>query len=79
MLFKQGKILVGTKENSVVEIGEKGGSAQVVVSAHGEGEVWGLYPHPNQPKFITASYDGSVRLWDLQTKVNHSSLVIWWP
>ncbi|XP_064600933.1 echinoderm microtubule-associated protein-like 6 [Liolophura sinensis] len=72
----KGKILVGTKENSVVEIGEKGGSAQVVVSAHGEGEVWGLYPHPSQPKFITASYDGSVRLWDLQTKTSVAKLVV---
>ncbi|BFZ11617.1 hypothetical protein BsWGS_14656 [Bradybaena similaris] len=64
----KGKILVGTKDNSILEISEKSGTIQVVVAGHGEGEVWGLDQHPTAPKFITASYDGTVRLWDIPSK-----------
>lgn len=55
--------------NSVIEIGEKDGHIQVLLSAHGEGELWGLDSHPAVPRFITASFDGTVRLWDLTNKV----------
>ncbi|XP_071162130.1 echinoderm microtubule-associated protein-like 6 [Mytilus edulis] len=64
----KGKILVGTKMNSVIEIGEKDGNIQVLLSAHAEGELWGLDSHPSIPRFITASFDGTVRLWDLTNK-----------
>ncbi|KAL5008221.1 hypothetical protein ScPMuIL_013802 [Solemya velum] len=64
----KGKILVGTKDNNVIEIGEKNGTIQVLVGGHGEGEVWGLDRHPTLPRFITASYDGTVRIWDLGNK-----------
>ena len=39
------------------------------MAGHGEGEVWGLDRHPSQPRFITASYDGTVRIWDIANKV----------
>ena len=52
-----------------MEISEKTGTVQVVVGGHSEGEVWGLDVHPTTSKFITASYDGTVRLWDLASKV----------
>ncbi|XP_055878559.1 echinoderm microtubule-associated protein-like 6 isoform X2 [Biomphalaria glabrata] len=64
----KGKILVGTKDNCVLEISEKTGTVQMLVAGHGEGEVWGLDRHPTMSKFITASYDGTVRLWDITTK-----------
>ena len=67
--LNQGKILVGSKDNDVIEISEKTGNVQVVVGGHSEGEVWGLDVHPTASKFITASYDGTVRLWDLSSKV----------
>lgn len=60
---------MGTKDNSILEISEKSGTIQVVVAGHGEGEVWGLDQHPAAPKYITASYDGTVRLWDIPSKV----------
>ncbi|GFS05106.1 echinoderm microtubule-associated protein-like 6 [Elysia marginata] len=64
----KGKILLGTKDNCIVEIAEKTGNVHVLVAGHGEGEVWGLDRHPTASKFITAGYDGTVRLWDLATK-----------
>ena len=67
----QGKILVGTGDNNVLEIAEKNGAIQVIVSGHGEGQVWGLDRHPVLSQFITASFDGSVCLWDALAKVLH--------
>ncbi|GFN97686.1 echinoderm microtubule-associated protein-like 6 [Plakobranchus ocellatus] len=64
----KGKILVGTKDNCILEVAEKTGNVHVLVAGHGEGEVWGLDRHPTAAKFITAGYDGTVRLWDLASK-----------
>ncbi|XP_012942464.1 echinoderm microtubule-associated protein-like 6 isoform X2 [Aplysia californica] len=64
----KGKILIGSKDNSVMEISEKSGTVNVVVAGHSEGEVWGLDRHPTSAKFITSSYDGTVRLWDIPSK-----------
>ena len=69
VFFFQGKILIGTKDNDVIEVGEKNGQLSVLVAGHGEGEVWGLDRHPTAPRFITASYDGTVRIWDIANKV----------
>lgn len=70
IVLPQGKILVGTKDNDVIEIGEKNGLISVLVGGHAEGEVWGLDKHPTLPQFITASYDGTVRIWDIVGKVS---------
>ena len=67
--YFKGKILIGSKDNDVMEISEKSGAVTVVVGGHAEGEVWGLDRHPSLPRFITASYDGTVRLWDVSSKV----------
>jgi len=76
VVLYQGKILVGTKDNSILEVGEKNGIIQVLVAGHAEGEVWGLDVHPSTSRFITASFDGSVRLWDIVTKVRFPELLI---
>ena len=36
---------------------------------HAEGEMWGLAVHPSAERFVTASDDGTVRMWDLVQKV----------
>jgi WD40 repeat protein len=39
-----------------------------------EGEIWGLATHPSKDIFISASNDGTARIWDLADKVKgHSS------
>lgn len=34
-----------------------------------EGEIWGLATHPSKDMFISASNDGTARIWDLADKV----------
>ena len=41
----------------------------MLLSSHGEGEMWGLAMHPGKLQFVTASEDKSVRLWDIGSKV----------
>ena len=65
----QGKILVGTKASEFIEISEKTAEAKMVTCGHGEGELWGLHTHPSELKFVTASDDGTLRMWDITAKV----------
>ena len=65
----QGKILVGTKDSDFIEINEKTGSVTTLMYGHAEGEMWGLAVHPSAERFVTASDDGTVRMWDLVQKV----------
>ena len=60
---------MGTKESEFIELNEKTGEANALTCGHGEGELWGLATHPSSNKFITASEDGTVRLWDVVNKV----------
>lgn len=62
---------MGTKSNEMIIINEKSGQGQVVMNAHSEGELWGLAVHPSIPQFVTASDDGSLRIWDLKTNVSN--------
>jgi microtubule-associated protein-like 5/microtubule-associated protein-like 6 len=66
----QGKILVGTRDNNIFEINEKSGSASVLMAGHGEGLLWGLDCHPSSSRFLTAGFDNTLRMWDLQTRVS---------
>ncbi|XP_038072339.1 echinoderm microtubule-associated protein-like 6 [Patiria miniata] len=65
----KGKILVGTKDSEVIEIGEKNGQVTMLVQGHGEGEIWGLATHPSKELFASASDDGTIRIWDAQKMV----------
>ena len=53
-----------------VEISEKSGEMKLINCGHGDGELWGLAVHPTTDKFVTASADNNVRLWDITAKVN---------
>ena len=61
--------MVGTKQCEFVEINEKSGDSKIISCGHGSGELWGLAAHPSMEKFVSASDDGTVRLWDITSRV----------
>ncbi|XP_033874936.2 echinoderm microtubule-associated protein-like 6 isoform X2 [Acipenser ruthenus] len=64
----KGKILVGTKDGEIIEVGEKNAASNILINGHMEGEIWGLATHPSKDMFISASDDGTIRIWDLADK-----------
>lgn len=68
-LLPQGKILVGTKDGEIIEVGEKNAASNILLDSHGRGGIWGLSAHPAKELCITASDDATIRLWDLADKV----------
>lgn len=75
---KQGKILVGTKDGEILEVGEKNAASNLLIDCHMEGEIWGLATHPSKDIFISASNDGTARIWDLSDKVSITKLKSLW-
>lgn len=65
----QGKILVGTKDGEIMEVGEKNAASNTMINGHTQGGIWGLATHPFKDVFISASDDGTIRIWDLADKV----------
>ncbi|KAB0375028.1 hypothetical protein FD755_013520, partial [Muntiacus reevesi] len=61
----KGKILVGTRNAEIIEVGEKNAACNVLVNGHVDGPVWGLATHPSRDFFLSAAEDGTVRLWDI--------------
>ncbi|KAM9714304.1 echinoderm microtubule-associated protein-like 5 isoform 3-T3 [Dama dama] len=61
----KGKILVGTRNAEIIEVGEKNAACNVLVNGHMDGPVWGLATHPSRDFFLSAAEDGTVRLWDI--------------
>lgn len=70
----QGKILVGTKNAEIIEVGEKNAACNILVNGHMDGPIWGLGTHPSRDVFLSAAEDGTVRLWDIPEKVRGVSL-----
>ncbi|XP_072121311.1 echinoderm microtubule-associated protein-like 6 isoform X4 [Mobula birostris] len=64
----KGKILVGTKDCEIIEVGEKNAASNSLIDGHMEGEIWGLATHPLKDLLISASDDGTIRIWDLADK-----------
>ncbi|MEQ2271917.1 Echinoderm microtubule-associated protein-like 6, partial [Xenotaenia resolanae] len=64
----KGKILVGTKDGEIIEVGEKNAASNLLLDSHGQGGIWGLAAHPVKELCITASDDATIRLWDLSDK-----------
>uniref|UniRef100_A0A8D1JQQ0 EMAP like 5 n=1 Tax=Sus scrofa TaxID=9823 RepID=A0A8D1JQQ0_PIG len=64
----KGKILVGTRNAEIIEVGEKNAACNILVNAHVDGPIWGLAAHPSRDFFLSAAEDGTVRLWDIADK-----------
>ncbi|TTD32934.1 Echinoderm microtubule-associated protein-like 6 [Bagarius yarrelli] len=64
----KGKILVGTKDGEIIEVGEKNAASNTLINGHTQGRIWGLATHPCKDLFISASDDGTIRIWDLADK-----------
>ncbi|KAJ8392415.1 hypothetical protein AAFF_G00075400 [Aldrovandia affinis] len=64
----KGKILVGTKDGEIIEVGEKNAASNILINGHTQGGIWGLATHPSKDTFISASDDGTIRIWDLLDK-----------
>ncbi|XP_034043528.1 echinoderm microtubule-associated protein-like 6 [Thalassophryne amazonica] len=64
----KGKILVGTKDGQIMEVGEKNAASNTMINGHTQGGIWGLATHPFKDVFISASDDGTIRIWDLSDK-----------
>ncbi|XP_063080185.1 echinoderm microtubule-associated protein-like 5 [Engraulis encrasicolus] len=62
----KGKILVGTRNAEILEVCEKNAACSILVNGHTDA-VWGLgtHTHPSRDVFLSASDDGTVRLWDI--------------
>lgn len=60
---------MGTKDGEIIEVGEKNAASNILIDGHMEGEIWGLATHPSKDIFISASNDGTARIWDLADKV----------
>lgn len=72
LLLCQGKILVGTRNAEIIEVGEKNAACNILVNGHMDGPIWGLGTHPSRDVFLSAAEDGTVRLWDIPEKVRHT-------
>ncbi|XP_048456030.1 echinoderm microtubule-associated protein-like 5 [Rhincodon typus] len=64
----KGKILVGTRNAEIIEVGEKNAACNVLINNHMDGPIWGLSTHPIKDIFLSAAEDGTVRLWDITEK-----------
>ena len=69
MFLLKGKILVGTRNAEIIEVGEKNAACNILVNGHMDGPIWGVGTHPTRDVFLSAAEDGTVRLWDIPEKV----------
>ncbi|KAA8578092.1 hypothetical protein FQN60_011516, partial [Etheostoma spectabile] len=50
------------------KVGEKNAASNTMINGHTKGGIWGLATHPFKDVFISASDDGTIRIWDLADK-----------
>lgn len=66
------KLLVGTKSSDIVEVDVVSGTllngGKPLFSGHYAHELWGLAVHPSRREFTTTGDDGTLRVWDMETK-----------
>jgi WD40 repeat protein len=70
------KLLVGCKSCCSFEIIEKTGENRILVEGHSEGMLYGLATHPSKQIYATGSYDGFLKIWNLNDRSLISKLGI---
>uniref|UniRef100_A0A3P9CDF5 Uncharacterized protein n=1 Tax=Maylandia zebra TaxID=106582 RepID=A0A3P9CDF5_9CICH len=60
----------GLIDGEIIEVGEKNAASNTMINGHTQGGIWGLTSHPFKDVFISASDDGTIRIWDLADKVS---------
>lgn len=68
---------MGTKDGEIIEVGEKNAASNTMINGHTQGGIWGLAAHPFKDVFISASDDGTIRIWDLADKVSRTEAENW--
>jgi ribosomal protein L31 len=62
--YYNGKILVGLRNGSIIEIDEATEEKKVLLASHHEGESWGLEVVPEDRMFLTIGDDNKVMAFD---------------
>ena len=62
---------MGTSSSEIYSINERSADAKLVLTGHAEGDLCGLVTLASAEQFLTASDDGTVKLWDISTKVSY--------
>ncbi|PRP88610.1 echinoderm microtubule-associated protein-like 6 [Planoprotostelium fungivorum] len=57
-------IVIGTATAELYEVGADK-RPRLMISGHGDGELWGLATHPSRNIFATCSDDATLRVWDI--------------
>jgi WD40 repeat protein len=69
------RIVVGTKENTIVEVALQSLKPIVRMEGH-SGELWGLALHPTDPVVATCGHDKVLRCWDVYNRVEIAEKVV---
>jgi microtubule-associated protein-like 6 len=64
--FFQGKILVGLRNGSILEINAETEEKKSLLSSHHEGEAWGLHIIHDKGQFLTVGDDNKLMLFDYE-------------
>jgi WD40 repeat protein len=70
-------IAVGTASSQIILV--QGRQPAIINQGLSTGEVWGLATHPRDHLFVTAAEDKSVRLWNADTNVQLSIVLLPYP
>uniref|UniRef100_K3WHU2 EF-hand domain-containing protein n=1 Tax=Globisporangium ultimum (strain ATCC 200006 / CBS 805.95 / DAOM BR144) TaxID=431595 RepID=K3WHU2_GLOUD len=66
------KLLIGTRSSDIIEMDVSSGTllngGKPLFSGHYNSELWGLAVHPSRREFVTTGDDGTLRVWDMETK-----------
>lgn len=72
--YSNKQVYIGTKSNQIVRSDLKGASTAMIVDGHDD-QVWGLCSHSTLPYVCTGGYDGCLKIWDNDKRVNVETFI----